>query len=151
MPARRRPVDRVIDVMVAVPVSIVAAARELMPFDTSRVEHAVARNLDVIVRYGRRGATASRLAGVGRSGADEPQTPASDPRHSPQRVTPTVDPTVPDDPVTVLPIDGYDQLSARQIVDRLTSLSEHELEVIARHERAGRRRQTILHRIAQLS
>jgi hypothetical protein len=50
-----------------------------------------------------------------------------------------------------LPIDGYDQLSARQIVDRLGGLTPGELAAVARYERRKRRRQTVLGRIEQLS
>lgn len=49
-----------------------------------------------------------------------------------------------------LPIDGYDQLAARQIIDRLGSLTPAELAVIEAHERAHRNRSTVLGRIAQL-
>lgn len=50
-----------------------------------------------------------------------------------------------------LAIPGYDTLSAFQVVQRLEGLSQPELEEVRRHEQAGRRRQTVLNRIAQLS
>lgn len=50
-----------------------------------------------------------------------------------------------------LAIPGYDTLSAFQVVQRLEGLSPDELEQVRNHEQVGRRRQTILNRIAQLS
>jgi hypothetical protein len=50
-----------------------------------------------------------------------------------------------------LPIDGYDQLGASQIVARLDGLGAAELESVRRYELAGRHRRTILTRIQQLS
>jgi len=50
-----------------------------------------------------------------------------------------------------LPIDGYDQLGASQIVARLEGLAPGELEAVRRYERSGRQRRTILTRIQQLS
>ncbi len=49
-----------------------------------------------------------------------------------------------------LPIDGYDQLSASQIVSSLAGLSIADLEVLRRHETEGRQRRTVLTRIGQL-
>jgi hypothetical protein len=50
-----------------------------------------------------------------------------------------------------LPIPGYDTLAASQVVERLASLTAAELETVRKHESAGRKRRTVLHRIAQLS
>ncbi len=50
-----------------------------------------------------------------------------------------------------LPIDGYDQLGASQIVARLDGLGPAELDSVRRYELAGRHRRTILTRIQQLS
>jgi hypothetical protein len=49
-----------------------------------------------------------------------------------------------------LAIEGYDSLAASQVVARLATLERSELAAIAEYERATRRRQTILSRIAQL-
>lgn len=49
-----------------------------------------------------------------------------------------------------LGISGYDQLAASQIVARLDALSPQQRAAIAEHERAHRRRRTVLHRLAQL-
>ena len=45
---------------------------------------------------------------------------------------------------------GYDTLSASQVVQRLGGLSGEELEAVRAYEEAGRRRKTILARVAQL-
>ena len=50
-----------------------------------------------------------------------------------------------------LGIPGYDSLAASQVVDRLASLSERELQSVRAYEEAGRHRRTILHRIEQLA
>jgi len=49
-----------------------------------------------------------------------------------------------------LAIPGYDSLSASQVVRRLDGLGPRELDAVYRHESAGRRRRTILHRAQQL-
>jgi hypothetical protein len=50
-----------------------------------------------------------------------------------------------------LPIDGYDQLGASQIVAHLDGLGPAELDAVRRYELAGRQRRTILTRIQQLA
>ncbi|MFN8036205.1 MAG: hypothetical protein U0V73_09755 [Acidimicrobiia bacterium] len=50
-----------------------------------------------------------------------------------------------------LPIPGYDELSASQVVERLAGLAPAELEIVRRYELAGRGRKTILGRIEQLA
>lgn len=55
---------------------------------------------------------------------------------------------VPD--VDSLPIPGYESLAASQVIPRLTALTPEELRAVGAYERATRRRQTILHRVAQL-
>jgi hypothetical protein len=49
-----------------------------------------------------------------------------------------------------LPIEGYDQLGASQIVARLDGLTPGELESVRTYEQSGRQRRTILTRIQQL-
>jgi hypothetical protein len=78
----------------------------------------------------------TRGARQGDSAPNRSTAPAS-------RATPT---TSGDD----LPIAGYDQLSAPQIVASLAGLSASDLERIRRHETDGRHRRTVLHRISQL-
>ena len=49
-----------------------------------------------------------------------------------------------------LPIEGYDLLSASQVVPRLDGLSDVDLELIQRYEAGTRARRTILSKVAQL-
>ena len=53
-------------------------------------------------------------------------------------------------PVESLPITDYDSLSASQVVPRLDSLTEDELESVRSYELANRGRKTILGKVAQL-
>ena len=50
-----------------------------------------------------------------------------------------------------LPIPGYDQLSASQVVERLEGLAAGELDAVRNYEVAHRNRSTILGKIAQLA
>jgi hypothetical protein len=160
MAAGRDPTDRVIDLVIAVPVSIVAAVRQLIPVGVTRLEQKVGRDLDLIVRYARRAAPSmprrSRGAARSRVSVDD----ATDRAVRADADADVVDAHAIDDvvastadevPADHLPIEGYDQLSARQIVDRLGALTGPELALIAQHEHGHRRRQTILLRIAQLT
>jgi hypothetical protein len=49
-----------------------------------------------------------------------------------------------------LAIPEYDSLAASQVVPRLATLSSSELAAVGAYEKANRRRQTILNRVAQL-
>jgi len=53
-------------------------------------------------------------------------------------------------PTADLAIPGYDTLSASQVVQRLSGLSEEELEAVRLYEEAGRHRKTILTKVTQL-
>ena len=50
-----------------------------------------------------------------------------------------------------LPIPGYDELSASQVVERLVGLAPSELDAVHAYEAANRRRRTILGKIEQLA
>lgn len=58
--------------------------------------------------------------------------------------------TVPSPDVSGLPIPGYDELSASQVVERLAGLESEDLDAVREYELAGRARKTILGRIEQL-
>jgi hypothetical protein len=75
--------------------------------------------------------------------------PAADGRGAPAAVA-AAGPAVPDVTADELAIPGYDSLSASQVMPRLESLSETELELVRRYEQAHRGRRTILNKIAQL-
>ncbi|MDQ1481196.1 MAG: hypothetical protein QOI44_2057 [Actinomycetota bacterium] len=51
----------------------------------------------------------------------------------------------------MLPIPGYNSLSASQVVQRLTGLSVEELEAVRAYEASNRKRRTILGKIDQIS
>jgi len=51
---------------------------------------------------------------------------------------------------SALPIPEFDSLAASQVVPRLATLSQDELDLVDRYERAHRNRQTILNRVAHL-
>ncbi|MGB3734956.1 MAG: hypothetical protein WA964_08375 [Ilumatobacter sp.] len=53
--------------------------------------------------------------------------------------------------VDVLPIEGYDELPAIEIVGMLADLTPAQRDVVAEHEMANRRRRTVLGKIAQLA
>ena len=55
MATGRDPVERVVDLVVAVPASMAVAARRLIPIGVTRFERRIARDLDLIVRSARRG------------------------------------------------------------------------------------------------
>ena len=50
-----------------------------------------------------------------------------------------------------LPIDGYDDLAARQVVDRLGALDPADLARIETYEREHRNRSTVLGKISMLT
>jgi hypothetical protein len=50
-----------------------------------------------------------------------------------------------------LPIPGYDELSASQVVERLNGLAPRELDAVHAYETANRQRRTILGKIEQLA
>ncbi len=130
MVARREPVDRVVDVLVAAPVCTFRAARRAAPL----LAEAIRRSVSV-------GPPADHLTSSGPAEA-EPAPVAAD-------VDATVE--VDEGPVAdTLAIADYDHLAARQVVDRLGGLDADELDAIDAYERATRHRQTILRRIDQL-
>jgi len=53
--------------------------------------------------------------------------------------------------VDVLPIDGYDEMPAIEIVEMLEALTAAQREAVAEHEQANRQRRTVLGKIAQLA
>jgi hypothetical protein len=156
MVTRRDPVERVVDALVAIPVSIAAVVREVVPGDGARLDRVIARDLDLLRRYGPARPRPSSRAIARASDTfvhDVPEPMPGDDVDAPDPHAPSVGSTAAVDAAVdaALPIEGYDQLSARQIVDRLGALTADELAAVAAHEASHRRRQTILGRIEQLS
>ena len=81
---------------------------------------------------------------VARPVPTEPWTPAPAP-------TPKSAPTNGAPSSADLPIPGYDELSASQVVERLVGLAPSELDAVHAYEAATRRRRTILGKIEQLA
>ena len=71
-----------------------------------------------------------------------PGGPAPKPAHAPTNGAPSS---------ADLPIPGYDELSASQVVERLVGLAPSELDAVHAYEAANRRRRTILGKIEQLA
>lgn len=56
MATQREPIERVLEAVIAVPVSFAVAARQLLPIPPTRAEQSIARNLGAIAVRVRRGA-----------------------------------------------------------------------------------------------
>ena len=159
MVAQRQPVDRVIDLVVGWPVATAVAARRSIPLirQASRQGiHGVAQRARHAIRAGTGTSAVADSETVSEPVCDSgsvsvPATSAG----QDQAIGPLVDAAnvpagVDSAMVTIMPIDDYDHLAARQVVDRLATLTSPELAQIELYERAHRHRQTVLGRIAQL-
>ncbi len=140
MTRRRGTLDRLFDLAVAVPTCTFVAATRAVPiaarvgtFGTARL---VGRVSDAVheLRHGDEIDSAVEHAAA-------------------ELIEPTVATTSTDEAVSVedLPIDGYDDLAARQVVDRLTDLDPAALAQVEMYERAHRGRSTVLGKISMLS
>jgi hypothetical protein len=146
--AQRQPVDRVIDLVVGLPVATAVAARRSIPL----IRQASRLGVREVTRRARRPLGTSADTSIDAAiavVAVQPAVPSRD-----------IEALVADAPAAadaqrasapLLPIDDYDHLAARQVVDRLATLTAGELAQIERYERAHRHRQTVLGRIAQLT
>ncbi len=140
MPAGRDPIDRMVDVMVATPICTYVAARRTIPLIGRAVRARLLPSAEMVTD------AASDLVDVAVEPASDGAADAS-----------VIDPAAGDpggaagDPdVATLPIDDYDHLAARQVVDRLDGLTSDELTAVERYEMAHRHRQTVLRKIEQL-
>lgn len=129
-------------------------ARILGQFAVSQGSEQVRKQVSSTLNEARdRGEQAARVVGVRREsdrasvGEPAPKTeaaPAADRQGSANGGRPTAD-------SSGLPIPEYDQLSASQVVARLSGLGEDDLDAIRRYESSQRRRKTILTKIDQLT
>lgn len=153
--AGRDPVRRVVDAFVTLPVCTAVAIGRSVPL----VMHAGARGLAGIAARAVGEAdeldrdSSSGDSSSGESGAGDPEAagvatvPGAGEEVSAEADTPeSVARSAAD-----LPIEGYDQLAARQIVDRLSGLTADELDAVGAYERANRHRRTVLGKIDQLT
>lgn len=139
MSSPRQPLDRIIDLAVAVPTCTLVAARRAVPL---AVRIGAAGTVRVVERVS---AAVHQLRNDTPEIADEVVTAVADdievgPEPEPESI-----------PVTDLPIEGYDDLAARQVVDRLAALDRADLGRIEVYEREHRNRSTVLGKIAMLT
>lgn len=137
--------DQVMDLLVYAPIGLALEARQLLP---------------KLAERGRGQIALTRLAG--KIATDRGQGEARKLVDQVIAVAGTVlagdggDPPVADDETVLtgddsaLPIDGYDGLSAPQLLPFLPPLSADELDAILRYEQAHRSRTTVINRIRQL-
>jgi hypothetical protein len=146
---RPRPLGRLADLVVFAPLGFLLEAPRLVP---------------ELAQTGRRTLLGCRRGGP--SGTAEATTapgPARRPAAGPRPIdTDLVDPVeeviiaveredeLDDGDSGGLPIPGYDQLAASQVIARLPGLSAPELDRIEDHESSHRRRRTVLAKISQL-
>ncbi len=130
----RDPIDRLVDVLVAVPICAYVAARRAVPLAGRTIIRRLAPGSEIVAAPNDRGdpAVAPSIEVI-----DDPVAAvADDADHA---------------AVGALPIDDYDHLAARQVVDRLDSLRPDDLHAVAAYERSHRHRQTVLRKIDQLT
>lgn len=125
----RSVVDLALDAFVYAPLGLLLEARDLMPKMAQR---------------GRGQVALTRLAGKVAAQRGRAAMSADDPPK------PDADATGDDRPVVDLPIDGYDDLSAPQLLPRLETLDSEGLESVLAHEENHRARATVINRIKQL-
>lgn len=140
MADRRAPITRLIDLAVAVPTSALVAGRRGIPLaariGTLGTARVIARVSEAVHELRTAEATAPERA--------------ADPTAAPRTTRSSSPPSVGIDR-DHLPIDGYDDLAARQVVDRLASLAPADLAVIDAYERAHRNRSTVRGKISTLT
>jgi len=127
-------VGTALDLFVYVPLGLVLEAREMLPklAERGRGQVAVARLVGrFAVRRGQNEATRFVEAAV--SGFLDNLAPRSSPPDGHHE-----------------PFDGYDEMTAASIIERLTELADDDLRTVAVYERANRNRVTVLNRVDQL-
>lgn len=138
---QRAPIDRLVDLALAVPTCTVASARRVVPIAARAgavMTFRFVERLSIAVQERMREDDAAQLATSDTENADTLFV-------SDQPIeTPTID-------SGELPIDGYDDLAARQVVDRLASLDISDLVRVEIYEREHRNRSTVLGKISILT
>jgi hypothetical protein len=138
MGTRRAPLDRLVDLAVAVPTCTFVAATRAVPIaarvGTLGTARLIGRVSDAVhdLRHGDE---------IEAMHADLPDGPDGD--ESRDDVRPTI-------AVDELAIAGYDDLAARQVVDRLSGLDRADLARVETYEREHRNRSTVLGKISML-
>ncbi len=127
-------------------------ARILGQFAVSQGSEQVRRQVGSTLTEARqRGEQAARVAGIHRD--DEPTTPAPPAKTeaAPAAAGANGNGAQAGADSSSLPIPDYDELSASQVVARLSGLSDDDLEAIRDYESSQRQRKTILTKIDQLT
>jgi hypothetical protein len=137
MADRRAPIGRLIDLAVAVPTCALVAGRRAIPLAARIGTLGTARVIARVSEAVHELRTADATAPI----------PAASVTAAPRR---TSSPSIGVDRAD-LPIDGYDDLAARQVVDRLASLAPSELAVVDAYERTHRNRSTVRGKISTLT
>lgn len=135
---RRGALDRIVDLAVAVPTCTLIAARRALPI---AARAGVEGSAHIVSRVGQ--AVRQRTDAPGSSEvADAADDESPEGTAEEQVATVAVDELV---------IDGYDDLAARQVVDRLSDLEPADLARVEVYEREHRNRSTVLGKIAMLT
>ncbi|MEZ5244307.1 MAG: hypothetical protein R2707_04355 [Acidimicrobiales bacterium] len=138
--------DQVLDLLVYAPIGLALEARELIPklADRGRGQVALTRLAGKVA--GQRGQGEARkvidqvIEVVGTVLAGD----AGDPPITDEEVLDLTE------EIDGLPIDGYDDLTAPQLLPFLSPLSGDDLDTVLRYEQAHRSRATVINRIRQL-
>lgn len=151
MTARRAPIGRLLDLAVALPSCSLVAAGRAVPLVARMGTLGTARVIERVSTavHDRRVSQATPVYGVHAgapvlAGAAAVAVSGRGDADTAVVEVPVVD-------RAQLPIDGYDDLAARQVVDRLDSLSTTDLAVIDAYERTHRGRRTVLGKISMLT
>lgn len=140
MTGRRAPIDRLVDLAVAVPTCTLLAARRAVP---------------LAARVGMLGT--ARLVGRVSEAVYERRAQEQIDELMVEAAVEVLDTGGPDSApaetisADELPIEGYDDLAARQVVDRLDDLEPADLARIESYEREHRNRSTVLGKISILT
>jgi hypothetical protein len=132
-----------VDLALAVPTCSVVAAKRALPLvarvGTLGTARLIGRVSDAVYELRNGEAVARPLPDDDSPGQPGGNTVAEAPEPAPS--------ITPDE----LPIEGYDDLAARQVVDRLTALDRADLARVELYERAHRNRSTVLGKISMLT
>lgn len=137
--------ERLLDLFVYAPLGLALEAKELIPqlAERGRGQVALTRLAATVgARKAEQEASSllEELSGLFATLLGSTETPTAPDPAAPNPAEPTD---------AELPIDGYDHLTAVEIVRLLAALSDDELEAVAAYEREHRGRSTILNRIRQ--
>lgn len=148
MTEQRAPIDRVVDAMVAAPLAYMQATREATSLGLSAIEYVLGNFATRVVDYRARSTRSTvppRPVANRRAATPDPERlQVTSPRPVGEASS---KPASAVDAVELLPIEGYDQLTGRQIVAAIDDLTIADLEAILVFESGQKQRQTVLRAI----